>query len=261
MHTGYAKTAYGEANKMERNIKMLRDELERTPNDPHLMLYLADSIKAAGTEEARVEAEGYYIKALEIGKKADPAIKRLAYDFLIPRFTLSNEKKTQAMQLCNMAIEELPNHIDYYYFRAVLNNQNSEYATAMDDLTKCEAALTAETGTPDSRAVIQNPVLLFNQLFISAKGLGDEQDIVKYETITQALLTDSKAKPEVLRLYMIALLQQAYSAIEVIEQLSQVYDMNDPKELLFIARAAKDCGALQLAGEVMKIASEVMGKQ
>jgi tetratricopeptide (TPR) repeat protein len=260
MHTGYAKTAYGEADKMERNIKMLRAELERTPNDPHIMLYLADSIKAAGTEEARMEAEGLYIKALETGKKADPAIKRLAYDFLIPRFTLSNEKKIQAMQLCNMAIEELPNHIDYYYFRAVLNNQNSDYAKAMDDLIKCETALTVETNTPESRAVIQNPVLLFNQMLISAKGLGNEQDIIKYETITQALLTDSKAKPEVLSLYMIALLQQAYTPDEVIKQLALVYDMSDPQELLLIARTAKDCGAVQLAAEVMKVAKEVMGR-
>ena len=258
MHTGYAMSVYNETGKMERNIKMLRSELERNPTDPHTMLYLADSIKAAGTEEAREEAEQLYLKALASKKAAEPAIKRLAYDFLIPRFSLSDTKKEEAIKLCNEAIAQLPGYIDYYYYRAVILNQKGNFKEALNDLRKCEAALTSGSGASETRVLMPCPILLFHQMIISANGMEDEIAAAKYNTIVQTLLSDGKTQPEVLGPYMTALFRQGLTEDKVLEELMSSYDLGEPKELMFIARTAKDYGILAFARMVMDIAREVM---
>jgi len=258
IHTGYAMTAYNEADKRERNIKMLKSELERDPADPNLMLYLADSIKAAGTEDAREEAEALYLKALTSDRPAEVDIKRLAYDFLIPRFSRNKEKKEEAIKLCGEALAELPEHIDYYYYRAVINNQKGNYKEALSDLMKCEAAFAAGTGSPETRVLMPTPILLFYQMNVSARGMDDDEAVNRYTTITHKLLSDGKTHPEVLRPYMIALFQQGASEDAVLEELAQVYNIGNPQELMMIARTAKDCGIVMFASKVMDIAREVM---
>jgi len=261
MHTGYAKTAYNEADKMERNVKMLRDEYERDPENPHIMLYLADSIKAAGTEEAREEAEELYLKALSSKKQADAAIKRLAYDFLIPRFSLRDDKEEEAVGLCGEAITALPNHIDYYYYRAVLRNRAGEYSKAQDDLLKCEQAFLSGAGAPETRVLMPSPILLYHQLYLSAHGLGDEQAVAKYTTVIKAVLVEGKAQPAVLGPYMVEMFRQGKTGIEVFEKISVVYDLNEPRDLMLIARAAKDYGILLFAQKVMEMAGELLGEK
>ena len=258
MHTGYAKTAYNEADKMERNIRMLRCELERDPTNPHTILYLADSIKAAGTEEAREEAQQLYLKALASEEHAEPEIKRLAYDFLIPRFSKEEDKKEEAIRLCGEAIAELPSHIDYYYYRAVIQNQKGKFNEALDDLYKCEAAFSKGEGTPETRVLMPVPILLFYQMIVSAQGLGDTQTAEKYMNVIDTLISGGKDRPEVLGPYMVALLQQGVSEDVVLEKLTKTYDLGEPKDLLFIARTAKDYGAVLFASMVMDIAREVM---
>jgi len=261
MHTGYAQTAYNEADKMERNVKMLRDEHERDPENPHIMLYLADSIKAAGTEEARDEAEQLYLKALNGKKQADAVIKRLAYDFLIPRFSLKDDKKEEAARLCGEAIATLPNHIDYYYYRAVLRNRAGEYSEAQEDLLMCERAFLSGTGAPETRVLMPSPILLYHQLYLSAHGLGDEQAIDNYTTIINAVLTEGKAQPAVLGPYMAEMFRQGKTGIEVFEKISTVYDLNEPRDLMLIARAAKDYGILLFAQKVMEMAGELLSEK
>jgi len=258
MHTGYAQTSFNEADKRERNIKLLRDEHERDPNDPHIILYLADTIKAAGTEEAREEAEQLYLKALTSGQRADPAIKRLAYDFLIPRFAYDKAKQKDAMKLCNDATAELPHNIDYYYYRALLNNQNGNYAEAMKDLQKCEEAFMTSMTLPETRILLPSPILLFYQFTISAKGLGNEQDIAKYDAIVHAMLTEGKDQSVVLGPYMVVMFQQGKTGTEVFEKLAPVYDLNDPQDLMQIARVAKDYGITLFAQHVMEMVRPLM---
>jgi len=255
MHTGYAMSVFNEADKRERNIKLLRSELERDPEDPHIMLYLADSIKADGTEESRAYAEQLYMQALESKRPADPAIKRLAYDFLIPRFLADREKREKAMSLCASAIAELPDHIDYYYFRAVLNNIGSRYKEAMDDLQKCEKAFSSGKGAPETRVLMPSPVLLFYQMIVSAQGLNDKQEASRNTTILNSILSEGKAQPAVLGSLMADMFKQGKTGIEVFERIAQVYDLADPQDLLLIANAAKESGILLFAQKVMEMAN------
>jgi len=253
MHTGYAQTAYNAADKRERNIKMLREEYKSDPENPHVMLYLADSIKAAGTEEARSEAEQLFLKALASDKPADPAIKRLAYDFLLSRYAVTGDKKKEALELCDKAISELPGHIDYYYFRAFLNNQCGNYNKARADLQKCEQAFMTPSTTPETRVLFPSLILLYNQFSISARGLENEEEIRKYDSIIRAMLVEGKEQTTVVGPYIIALFQQGKTGIEVFEKLAPAYNVNDRQDMLLIAAAAKEYGAVQFAEKIIEV--------
>jgi glycosyltransferase involved in cell wall biosynthesis len=256
MHTGYSQTAFDEAGKRERNTKMLRDEHKKDPTDPHIMLYLADSIKSAGTEESREEAEKLYLTGLTGKRQAEPAIKRIAYDFLIPRYINDNNKTEEAKRLCSAAIKELPDHIDYYYYRAVLSIMDNKFREAMEDLQKCEHEIMTSTTIPETRVLMPSPILLFYQLSRAAKGLGNENSVLQYSTVVNAMLTEGKNQPEVLGPYMAALFQQGKTGIEVFEELAKYYNLNDAQDMRFIAHTAKNSGIVLFAEKIMEMLGE-----
>ena len=258
MHTGYAHTVYGAADKRERNIKLLREEYERDPTDPHIMIYLADTIKADGTEESRAEAERLYLAGLAAKKPADPAIKRIAYDFLIPRFVIVDSKKEETKRLCTEAITELPNIIDYYYYRALLNNNSGNYKEAMKDLYRCEQIFTNTEAIPETRILLSNPLLLYYQLSVAAEGLGDEENAKKYSEVVATMLMEGKDQAKVLGPYMVVLFLQGMTGLQVFEKLAPVYDVNKPKDLLMIANTAKDYGILMFAKMIMEFAGDML---
>ena len=253
MHTGYAKTVFNEAGKSERNIRMLRDEYNSDPENPHVMIYLADSIKSTGTEEARSEAEQLYLKALSSDKPAIPAIKRLAYDFLISRYSAENDSKKEALELCDKAILELPNHLDYHYYRGLLNNQCGNYNEARTDLLKCEKIFMTPSAIPETRVLYPTPILMYYQLSICARGMEDESEIHKYDSIIRAMLLEAKGQTTVISPYIAALFQQGKSGIEVFEKLAPVYNVNDRQDMILIANAAKECGAVMFAEKIMEM--------
>jgi len=256
MHTGYAQTVYNTTGKRERNIKLLKIELERDPTNPNTMLYLADSIKAAGTEEAREEAEKVYLQALASELPAKPEIKRLAYDFLIQRFSKNNEKTKEANELCTKALTELPDNMDYYYYRAYTNNKLGDYSRAMEDLQKCEQLFMSAATIPETRVLMPYPTLLYYQFSVSSKGLGDEQGCVNYTNVLNTMLNEGKNQPKVLGPYLAALFHDEKTGIEVFEALSDVYDINHPQDLMLIARAAKDYGIILFAQKIMEMIGE-----
>jgi tetratricopeptide (TPR) repeat protein len=265
MHTGYATSVFNEAGKRERNLKLLRDEHVRDPDDPNIMIYLADTIKAEGTEEAREEAEPLYLKALSSKRMADIPIKQLAYDFLIPRLsgdvnTMGKAcRKDEALKLCDDAISDLPELIDYRYFRAVLYNKRGNYKAAWDDLLHCENAFTSGDAVPTTRVLLPNPMPLFFQQKVVAKGMGDEQNTVKSSTILNSMLAEAKTQTDMLSSFIKAILLYGLTDDEALLELADVYDLNAPRDLMLIARAAKDCGAIGFTRKVMEKTAAAMG--
>ena len=258
LHTGYTQAVYTDAGKMERNVAMLRSELERNPENPDTMFYLADSLKVAGTDEALAEAETLFLKALASERKGNIFVKQLAYNFLIPRYSADDEKKDEAMRLCDDAIKDLPDYIDYYYFRGALNNQLGNFQAAKDDLNVCELAFTTGASIPSTLVLMPSPLPLFHQLYLSAKGLGDAQGEATYSIMISIMLTEEKNRTDILGPYIRAMSWYGASDDEVFEKLSEVYDLSDPQDLMLIARAAKESGAIDFTRSVMAIAQEVM---
>ena len=62
MHTGYQSEAFQDTRKAERNIRLIKKELDENPNNYGMWSYLGDSLEAAGNYP---EAKDSYRKALE----------------------------------------------------------------------------------------------------------------------------------------------------------------------------------------------------
>jgi glycosyltransferase involved in cell wall biosynthesis len=263
-HTGYTKSAYKDKDKTERNITMLRNELERDPENPDIMLYLANNILALGTDEAKKEAEEMHLSALASKRPTNTLIKELAYSFLIPRFSANTgyetekENKEKAIELCNKAIEDLPYNIDYRYYRAVLYNQKGDHKSALEDLQNCEKAFTEGDTLPKTNLLIPSPLPMFYQMTVSTEGLGDKNETIRNSEIINAILTDNKYQADIAGPYIRAMSWYGASDDEVFSKLANVYDLKNPKDMMFIARAAKESGAIDLARKVMETVKEML---
>jgi hypothetical protein len=97
--------------------------------------------------------------------------------------------------------------------------------------------------------------MLYTQLLLAAQGLDDTDSIIKYALL---ILEADKTRQEVLSPLIAMLLGQGTSPEELLTLLTKVYTINDPNELLTIARAAKDCGAVEFARMIMIIAGEML---
>jgi len=266
MHTGYAGSVVVDTDKMERNLKLLKEELNKDPDNPRILIYIADTIISAGTEKSFLEAEELFLKALGSKKLKDIPVKQLAYDFLIPRFlgdmrySDGIKREKDAFRLCDEAIADLPDNIDYKYFHGVLNNQKGNFQAARDDLMICEAAFMTEKTLPSTKVLLPSPIPLFYQLKIAAKGLDDKQGIVRNETIIKSMLIEAKTDADIISSFIKSILVLGGTEDEVLTEIAEVYDLGDPKDLMFIARAAKDGGAIEFSRGIMKMISELLGK-
>jgi tetratricopeptide (TPR) repeat protein len=259
-------TVFNGLNKQERNLKILREEYEQDPENPRTLIYLADSIKSEGTEEARAEAEDLYLLALRSKRRVDTPIKQLAYDFLIPRLSgdgrspaeVRNEE--EALKLCDAAITDLPGMIDYHYYRAVLNNKKRNYIAARVDLEVCENAFTVGSSLPVTRVLLPSPMPLFYQQKVVAKGLGDEEGILKSRVVLNSMMAEAKSSKhaDFIGSFIKSILIYGISEDEALAELAEVFDLGDPGDLMFIVRAAKDAGAIGFALKVMDMTKQIM---
>ena len=251
VHTGYTETAYLDTQKLDRNIKLLRDELKDRPNDMNMKGYLADSLKSKGDPESLAETERLFREVLDGDGDVLPALRKRAFMFILTRPQDTDSALTEKETLCKAAREEFPGDLDFEYCQAVIFNKRGRYKEAMEILTSCEKKLLGTVSHTESETLALNPVILFWQMMIASKGLGDLPGVVRAATMT---LTADKTQDGVLNNYIAALLKNNISHDEIVQLLSKVYNMNDQRDLLFIARAAKSCNALEFAKYIIGLA-------
>ena len=262
IHTGYSKSAHDDTSKAERNIELLRTALEENPDDLNIKGYLADSLGTKswtdGPDGAKsaAEAESLFQEVIDGGPGVYPMLRKKAYLHFITKYVNDPEKKQECEELCQRALSVIPGDIDLEYYYAVLLNNKGEHREAWDLLTGCEAKLSA-ADIDVSIIVSANPSMLFGQMVLAAQALKDVGSVVKYATL---ILSADKSLQGILAPYIFTLLSHGTSEDDVIEVLAKIYDLSDPGDLLLIARAAKDCGALGFARRIMGIAAKIMQK-
>jgi len=248
-HTGYSETAKKEAGKSERNVKMLRAELERNPSDINIKAYLADSLSSLPDEKSRNEAASLFEDVLNSSAFVYDILKMKAYVFFIHTYLNDSEKLLKCEEMCKKALEEFPNTLDFEYFLGHLLNKKEEYNKAWEQLKKCEMMLTKISDNDKSYLIPDNPVMLYGQIMIAAHGLGDAENVVLYSTM---ILSIDNTRQEVLSSCISTLLRCGASYAEVTGLLSQLYDFKNNNELQLIKHAAEDCGAIAFFDKLMQ---------
>jgi len=146
--------------------------------------------------------------------------------------------------------------MDICYYYAVLLNNKKNFTEAWEVLRSIEPKMINDTGhkTGTSMRIQSDPTLIFGQMLLAAQGLGNTENMIKYATI---LLSSDKNNHGILGPYIHTLLKNGVTEDKVMELLMNIYNMNDPGDLLFIARTAKEYGAIEFARMIISIAGEL----
>jgi glycosyltransferase involved in cell wall biosynthesis len=255
IHTGYTETANKETGRIERNVELLRIELAEKPNDLNIKAYLADSLRLNTDEASLNEAGALFTEVLNGGADVSSFLKMKAYAYFMNKYANDPEKLTECEELCRKALVDFPDSIDFRVFSSVVLNNKGNYAEAWELLTECEAKL-SNASSEQAYFISADPTLLFKQKILAAQGLGDVANVIKYAAV---ILKIDKTKQEILIPYIATLLKHGATVEELLKLLDGIYDFGNPNDLLLIARASTNCGAIVLAQRVMEAAGGLMG--
>jgi len=252
MHTGYLESEIQETGKAKRNISILRAELAEDPHNLNTKAYLADSLWMAADSESLREAHDLFLDVIN-GTNVAPVMKKTAYAFTLTKYLNDPQMQSEGEALCQRAREEFPDDIDIKFFQGVALCNKEEYENAINLLAECvdKVGTVAEYG--NLSYVSADPGMLYNQILRAAYGAGDIDKVIEYATI--ALSTD-KTRHGILSSYIAVLLKTGKSNEEILELLSIIYDLKSINDLILVARAAKDIGAIDLARLIVSIGEQ-----
>jgi glycosyltransferase involved in cell wall biosynthesis len=255
LHTGYQQSVYKSNEKLDRNIKMLRKELSDSPDNTLNMVYLAESLNATRKAENMEEAKRLFVQVVDSGKKLSPFEKVESYTYLLLAiFRDSGPKDDLFQKYSQKALEELPDSMFVIYFQALALAAVEDYAKAWSYFTRAESLL-------DTRSINEFQIMLgqianlFANMSECAEKMGDTKTAIKYAVMS---LRENKTQPNLLAPLIFQLKDSETSDDEVLEFLVKLYDLSNPKDILFIARAAKTAGALELTKQLMSVAEEML---
>ena len=249
VHTGYASSVYDEGIKAQRNVVMLRAELADKPDDMNAKVYLADALRVIGDEESLAEAEIYYQEAVQGGPGLFAAHKKRAYAYFLDKYLKTDETLPQCEELCQKALAEFVDSIDFEYYLGCTMNKKGDYEKAWEIFKGCEAKLINAVSIDESATIMAKPMLLFSQMVLTAFNLDNPEGIVRYATM---VLAEDKTLLSTLSHYIATLRKNNVSDDEVFGLLGKLYDFTNPQDLLLIATAAKDSGALDFAKRMLE---------
>ena len=253
VHTGYTDASLAETQKAQRNIDLLRIEQKEKPNDGNTLKYLGDAIKALGGEENFDEAAKLYEQSLIPANNAAPGMRKDAYESLLQLYFYKNVDLDKIERTCRAALIETPGSMDFEYYLGMALNRKGEHKEAFDVLKSAESRLINAKAIDEGAIITAKPMKLFSELFLVAHRLKNTEALVRYGIM---VLSENKTSIAILAELMSALVENAVTDEEIIKILSNVYDFSNQRDLLTIAKAAKEIRALDFAKKILAMAQE-----
>jgi len=249
IHTGYTKSVYEETGKAFRNLDIIREELNRDPDNASLKCYLADSLRVVGEEQGIIEAEALYREALSNGQPILNELKQGAYNYLVAKYYEDEERKDENYALCRTAYEEFPENPDFCYYYGRKLYLIGEYKLAMEKFTECENRLKSEA-VEMGGFILKNPMMLFFSMVLTAEELGNMQEVIRCAT---HVLKEDKYQHMMLAPYIQAFKRPGYetSDDEIFTLLTKIYDFSNLKDKLTVLQAAKASVNVELINRVL----------
>jgi len=176
IHTGYNRTSYGETNKAQRNIDMLKMAISDDPGNVNLKGYLAEAldVKAQmdGTiEEAIPEIDELFEEVINTDSECLPQAKKNAYIHFIKKYVNDNKKYIEFEEMCGKALEVFPDDSDILYYKAANLNNKGDHHTALEILKRCEDRMSNNETLEISKMFTADSALLQEQIAIAKKGI------------------------------------------------------------------------------------------
>jgi len=251
MHTGYSQSAHTETGKGQRNIGLLRNELAADAKDINLKAYLANSLSMSTDKKDQQEAESLMLEILNDNKSREVhgILKVKIYIYLISKYMNDPESLENAEDICEKALKEFPHAVDFEYYLAVVLTRKKEYEKAWVLLGSCEESLVNNTNLLDSIMLPADPTILFCQMIITAKEMGDIENVIMYST---HVLTMDKTRKSILGPCIATLLYYGVTEAETVDLLSNIYDFRSDEDIKFVADTAKEYGATAFSENLLR---------
>jgi len=249
IHTGYSESSHIETGKADRNIKLLRKELTDRPGDVNIKAYLANDLSMSNDESNQTEAEKLFLDVMKSNKKISVVHKIKALLFLTSRYSKQPDMLDLCEEMCRRTLKEFPGVLDIEYLLASTLSKKGDYEGAWELLKSCENTVLRNSNPDDSIMIPADPTVLFAQMILTAKNLGDIESVILYST---HVLSMDKTRKSVLAPCIATLLHYGVTEHEIIDLLSNIYDMDNTEDVRIIAQAARECGATTFAENILR---------
>ena len=256
IHTGYSESARNETDKSKRNTELLRKELSADPDNLSLKLYLANALSTSSNPKDHNEAEQLYLKVINSKKTENvhPVLRVKMYINIISKYLTDPDKLQDCKEMCHIALKEMPDSVDFLYYLAVTLSKMGEHSEAWKVLRSCEEKLITGTGSHDDSIMIPaDPTILFGQMILVAKNLNDIENVILYSV---HILTLDKTRSSILGPCIATMVYYGASTHEILNLLSNIYDMNNIEDVLFLTETAKEFGAVDFAAAVKELSED-----
>jgi glycosyltransferase involved in cell wall biosynthesis len=252
-HTGYTIAAYMATNKLDRNIEMLRRELDSKPDDPDAMAYLADSLLVRNRSlDDQMEAKWLYTEALLGEKPMSKTIKLNSY----PKFLLLCRESEPDLyyRVTEQAVKDFPGVGTFNLSYGIALFSKDDYDRAWEYLRKAEDFLKGKD-VMNAQDMLDQTLTLFEYLLKCAEARNDEQAMVKYAVM---VLREDKSQLGVLG-PLIGMFQQSGAEDDaILDLLRKIYNFEDPRDVVTVAKGAAAAGAEELMNRLKEMATSLL---
>ncbi|WP_159442025.1 glycosyltransferase family 2 protein [Clostridium sp. Marseille-P2415] len=250
-HTGYTEKVYLETNKLERNIALLRKEIEKNPEDYGSIEYLGESLEIAGRKE---EAEAAYRKVLacgfdQISSKAKISILRSLMGMQVDRTDSINENGSCMQELYEKALQVDEKHPDCDFLMGAWYFKKGGFEEC---ITYIESALN-KYDLNQSKLLSYMPHKLEISYTMLVRCYLELQNPAK--AVQSAVLSLRLNRYNEIMLNTLLDVLKNESTDETYNFLKKLYNMNDLKDKLLVIKSAKIISFPSLAEKVLSTLS------
>lgn len=239
-HTGYTKAAYSETKKAERNIKLLRKEVEENPQNYSAWAYLAESLFV---DKQYDEAEKCIEKALSADISKKEIIKN-RYDNCrkIYMRCAINSGKSEEEIIRRAKIAGYPNNCnsDIYLFLGLYYLNSNDNVKSYNEFNKFLSAIESlskkQTDIVDTDINLEKVYTWMTEL---SRRLNKDDKVVYYGVLA---LRTNKYLDGVLTAMLMCLSKDtdsAKAAQSTFDFLQKIYDFTNKKDLYLVFKCAK----------------------
>lgn len=233
LHTGYDKQTVLEKNKNERNISMLKEELDENPNDPHLYLYVSKSLYMDGEYK---EALDYALQALKyMDNNEDLEYYPTIYSSIMYSMFSLAVPYDEIKLIFDEAVNKYLKYPDYYRAMGLTALRIGNMDEAIELLEKCIYYCKTYKSNIESIALGQIDKV-YSELLQAYILTYNKQKIVE---ISVALLNANKYDYELLTLLIKTLLTQEKEE-DIAFFLSKIYNYNEFKDKIYLLKSCED---------------------
>ncbi|WP_019229686.1 glycosyltransferase family 2 protein [Sedimentibacter sp. B4] len=230
-HTGYAAEEINKKNKNERNINLLKKELEKNPQDAKLNLYLS---KQLSIEKKYEEALDYCLKSLQyIDKTTIFDYYCIIYNTIMMNMIKLSKSYNDLKSIFVEAVKYFSDYPDFYMHMGTISFRDNRIKESIDYFEKC--IYYCENFNKDIECFALGKIeKIFNDLL---KLYLMDNDKTKAVKIAVSMLNADKYNFEVLTI-LISIFSTQEKEESIALFLNKIYDYNLLKDKIYLLKAS-----------------------